>query len=397
VKAIAILATMVLVGACTTIPGLTATPGASAVVTPGPVASPSVVATTSSTTTPTSPSVTATPVPAPSGTPLPTQPGASPSSGDFGANTLLFSDDFSDTSGGWATPSYNEGTNITYDPDETLRLDLHTSSAAYSASGAIDDQTWDVVRVEGTLLPEAGDTEGYFGLLCGAAADDLVGAVISNTDRQNVFIRQTGLNTQVLDMRPVTLPVTSGSPVEIRLECAGTATGSLRMQLSVGTTVVAVHQDVVGPATFDRVGVFGDAISESFVVHLDDVEAFGGVAADLPPAASLPPPPPAATPTSEPVTWYSDASDHRGQNGQDFVYHCPPGGTAGSIYGTDRYTDDSSVCTAAVHAGFITLAAGGDVTIEIQPDAETYVGTERNGVSSGSWSGWLGSFVFVTP
>ncbi len=388
VKAIpGILATLALVGACTSIPGSTATPE--------PVASPSVAATTSSTTTPTSPSTTATPVPAPSGTP--TQPGASPTSGDFGANTLLFSDDFSDTSGGWATPSYNEGTNITYDPDETLKLDLHTSSAAYSASGAIDDQTWDVVRVEGTLLPEAGDTEGYFGLLCGAAADDLVGAVISNTDRQNVFLRQTGLNTQVLDLRPVTLPVTSGSPVEIRLECAGTATGSLRMQLSVGTTVVAAYQDVDGLATFDRVGVFADAISETFVVHLDDVEAFGGVATDLPPAASLPPPPPAATPTAEPVSWFSGASDHRGQNGQNFVYHCPADGSASSIYGTDRYTDDSSVCTAAVHAGLITFAAGGDVTIEIQPDAETYVGTERNGVSSGSWSGWFGSFVFPTP
>ncbi|MEP7159081.1 MAG: LCCL domain-containing protein, partial [Chloroflexota bacterium] len=59
--------------------------------------------------------------------------------------------------------------------------------------------------------------------------------------------------------------------------------------------------------------------------------------------------------------------------------------------------DDSSVCTAAVHAGLITFAAGGSVTIEIQPDAVTYTGSERNGVSSGSWSTWYGSFVFVTP
>ncbi len=387
-----IVATMILVGACTSTPGSTATPGASAVVTPGPVASPSVAATTSSTTTPTSPNTTATPAPAPSGTPLPTQPGASPTSGDFGANTLLFTDDFSDTSGGWATPSYNQGTNITYDPTETLKLNM-VSSAGYSASGAIDDQAWDVLRVEGTLLPEAGDNLGYFGLLCGDATDDLYGAVISNHGRY-VFLRMEGLITRVLFMELATLPVTSGSPVRIRLECAGTATGSLRLQLSVGSTVIDTYQGADGPESFRHVGVFGEAIGDTFVVFLDDVEAFGGVASDLPPAASLPP---AATPTSEPVSWYTAAADHRGQDGQHFVYQCPQGGTAGSVYGTDRYTDDSSVCTAAVHAGLITFASGGDVTIEIRPDAETYVGSERNGVFSGNWSGWFGSFVFVTP
>ena len=388
-----ILVTLALVGACTSTPGSPATPGPSAI-TPGPVASPSVAATTSSTTPPTAPS-TATSGPAPSDTPVPTQPGASPTFGaDFGADTFLFSDPFSDTSGGWATPSYNQGTNITYDPGGTLKIDLLGASAAYSASGAIDDQAWDVLRVQGTFLLEAGDTEGYFGLMCGTAADDLVAGVISNTERQNVFLRQTGLNTQVLDLRPVTLPVADGSPVEIQLECAGTATGSLRMQLSVGSTVIAAYQDVDGPASFDRVGVFADAISETFVVHLDFVAVFGGVSADLPPQASLQPP---ATPPSEPVSWFTTADDHRGQDGQHFVYQCPPDGTAGSVYGTDRYTDDSSVCTAAVHAGVITFASGGDVTIEIRPDAETYVGSERNGVSSGNWSGWFGSFVFVTP
>lgn len=385
-----VLATLALVGACTGTPGSTATLGTFPVVTP--VASPTVAATTSSTTTPTFPSTTTTPAPVPSATP--TQPGASPTTGGFGADTFLFSDDFSDTSGGWALPSYNQGTNVTYDPGETLRLDLQGSSAAYSASGAIDDEAWDVLRVQGTFRPEAGDNQGYFGLMCGAATDDLVAAVIS-TDGRYVFLREQGLSTDVLDIVLAAIPaVPPGSSVLMGLECAGTATGSLRMQLSVDSTVVATYQGADGPAQFVHVGVFAEAISEMFLVHLDDVFAFGGVAADLPPAASLPPP---ATPASEPVSWYSDASDHRGQNGDHFVYSCPPGGSPGSVYGTDRYTDDSSVCTAAVHAGLITFAAGGSVTIEIQPDAVTYTASERNGVSSGSWSTWYGSFVFVTP
>ena len=61
--------------------------------------------------------------------------------------------------------------------------------------------------------------------------------------------------------------------------------------------------------------------------------------------------------------WNDTATEFRGQNGAHFVYTCPSYGTASSVWGTDVYTDDSSVCTAAVHAGRITLAGGGSVTI----------------------------------
>ncbi|HLL52497.1 MAG TPA: LCCL domain-containing protein [Myxococcaceae bacterium] len=94
------------------------------------------------------------------------------------------------------------------------------------------------------------------------------------------------------------------------------------------------------------------------------------------------------------ITYSEDASEHRGKNGQRFRYVCPPNGTTSSVWGTDVYTDDSSICTAAVHAGKFSLAAGGTVTIEIRPGQAAYVGTTRNSVTSSDYGSWSGSFVF---
>lgn len=94
------------------------------------------------------------------------------------------------------------------------------------------------------------------------------------------------------------------------------------------------------------------------------------------------------------ATWSTNAVDHRCVVGATFVYVCPPGGTASSIWGTGEYTDDSSICTAAVHAGKIGLAAGGTVTIQMHAGASSYVASVAFGVSSGSWGSWLCGFGF---
>jgi hypothetical protein len=66
---------------------------------------------------------------------------------------------------------------------------------------------------------------------------------------------------------------------------------------------------------------------------------------------------------------------------------CPP---------VDVYTDDSSVCTAGVHAGVITFKDGGPVTIEILAGQATYEGTERNGATTSAYGEWAGSFRVLT-
>ena len=74
----------------------------------------------------------------------------------------------------------------------------------------------------------------------------------------------------------------------------------------------------------------------------------------------------------------------------------PADGTLGAVWGTDVYTDDSSVCTAAVHLGLINELDGGLVVIQISGGLEAYEGTTANGVTSGSYAAWSGSFTFVS-
>lgn len=67
--------------------------------------------------------------------------------------------------------------------------------------------------------------------------------------------------------------------------------------------------------------------------------------------------------------------------------------SAGPVWGTDLYTTDSDVCTAAVHAGAIPLA-GGKVRVMAAPGCASYLGTARNGITTSSWGSYGGSFRF---
>lgn len=94
------------------------------------------------------------------------------------------------------------------------------------------------------------------------------------------------------------------------------------------------------------------------------------------------------------VSWGLDATEYRGQDGRRIAFLCPPDGEIGSVWGTGTYTDDSSVCSAAVHAGLINTVEGGRVVIEIAPGEDAYEGTEAKGVSSRDYGSWSGSFTF---
>jgi hypothetical protein len=76
---------------------------------------------------------------------------------------------------------------------------------------------------------------------------------------------------------------------------------------------------------------------------------------------------------------------------------CAPGGEAHNVWGSDIYTADSSICTAAVHSGLITFQQGGTVTIELRPGMSIYGASERNGVTTSTYGSWPHSFVFKTP
>lgn len=73
---------------------------------------------------------------------------------------------------------------------------------------------------------------------------------------------------------------------------------------------------------------------------------------------------------------------------------CAPDSGHGSVWGVDTYTQDSSLCAAAVHAGAIP-ASGGEVTVKAAAGCPSYASAVRNGISSGSWGDFPGSFYFV--
>ena len=96
------------------------------------------------------------------------------------------------------------------------------------------------------------------------------------------------------------------------------------------------------------------------------------------------------------IAWDKDASEWRGNNGSIYVVTLPASGVASEVWGTDIYTDDSSIGSAAVHYGLITFASGGTVAIRILPGQASYTGSLRNGITSSDYAAWDGSFEFVT-
>jgi hypothetical protein len=109
------------------------------------------------------------------------------------------------------------------------------------------------------------------------------------------------------------------------------------------------------------------------------------------------PPSPPATAAGTPTTWEASATSLNGQDGQTLTLQCSPGGTPHSVWGSDIYTSDSSICTAGVHSGLITFQQGGTVTIELRPGRAIYGCSERNGVVSSAYGSYQHSFVFKTP
>jgi hypothetical protein len=82
---------------------------------------------------------------------------------------------------------------------------------------------------------------------------------------------------------------------------------------------------------------------------------------------------------------------HRSQINKSF-YIQVTGQNDGSICGTDVYTDDSSIATAAVHAGFLTVGQKAIIEVRVLPGEPRYTGSTRFGVTSADYTQYNGSF-----
>jgi len=134
-------------------------------------------------------------------------------------------------------------------------------------------------------------------------------------------------------------------------------------------------------------------------------EAASASASTPPPASAAIPPPASAAPAAAGGVLSNDAGaavalqcaqtarDVPGNQGTSWYMKCPAAcAEARPIWGTEIFTDDSSVCRAAVHAQAISPSEGGLILVTWAPAQATYVGTTRNGVTSQDYGSWGRSF-----
>lgn len=72
------------------------------------------------------------------------------------------------------------------------------------------------------------------------------------------------------------------------------------------------------------------------------------------------------------------------------------GANSGFVWGSDVYTSDSALATAAVHAGALKLGQTGIVRVKIVPPPPTFSSTSRNGITTHPWSGHPGAYQIIT-
>ncbi|MDQ6653613.1 MAG: LCCL domain-containing protein [Acidobacteriota bacterium] len=123
----------------------------------------------------------------------------------------------------------------------------------------------------------------------------------------------------------------------------------------------------------------------------------GGHTSSAPDNSNPAPSSPSSAGAERPTTWDASAASLNAKDGETVTLACSPAGTAHAVWGSDIYTADSSICTAAVHSGLITYQQGGTVTIELRSGRPAYGASERNGVTTSDYGSYPHSFVFKTP
>jgi hypothetical protein len=90
------------------------------------------------------------------------------------------------------------------------------------------------------------------------------------------------------------------------------------------------------------------------------------------------------------------AAAFRNQAGKVVTFVCPAISTYRAIWGTDVYSYDSDICTAAVHASALQPGIPGQVTIKIGAATNAFDALQRNGVTSLSYGAADTTYSFVS-
>lgn len=84
-------------------------------------------------------------------------------------------------------------------------------------------------------------------------------------------------------------------------------------------------------------------------------------------------------------------SNYQQHLGQSFYFRVT-GAVAGTVWGSDVYTTDSALASAAVHAGAVKMGQTAIVKVTILPGQNGYAGSTRNGISTSGYGPYPGSY-----
>jgi hypothetical protein len=86
-----------------------------------------------------------------------------------------------------------------------------------------------------------------------------------------------------------------------------------------------------------------------------------------------------------------DLTAFREQTGNVLAFFVT-GSDSGSIWGTEVYTDDSTLALVCVHTGLLEIGETGIIEVTLLPGLEQYEGSTQNGITSQSYGSWQWSY-----
>jgi hypothetical protein len=162
----------------------------------------------------------------------------------------------------------------------------------------------------------------------------------------------------------------------ILIAAISAGSGVLVALITVFGTIAATDREIVPQGT-----TAGPTVERTVTVAPTATET---VTID-PSGEPLPTDQPTADETALDTNWNTTADEYFRETGKVIVFDCPSAGIPQDIWGGPYYSYDSSVCTAAVHNGRITLKKGGRVTIQIREGLKEYKASRSNGITSQEW------------
>ena len=94
------------------------------------------------------------------------------------------------------------------------------------------------------------------------------------------------------------------------------------------------------------------------------------------------------------ISYLTTAADLGLEPGEKMRVRIPSDSLAQDVFGSDPYTFDSSIASAAAHKGLLSLNAGGVVNVKMLQKRQAFIGEDRNDIYSYDYEGALEAFTF---